>query len=237
MQEAAKFPRSSRTSDSRELPKDALNQEPRERETPEIKITLERPESIELLKSTRPAAQRTSDDDPVPRPLAAREIGATPSPDVAPATAEAFNTREGIPSSVDVSISDARAGVVERPDEAPLVTSSSDSTSVKEPFKTADFLRTFVLIVATIGSLLVAGWSYSLMLDMRGQLALATGAKESADKALAESQSRLAATEKVLAESQSRLTIAEKAVAGVKAALTPATASSSTEVTPGMTAK
>ncbi len=54
MSEAVKFPHSSRSTESRETPKDALNQESRESKIPDLRIALERPESIEALKSTRP---------------------------------------------------------------------------------------------------------------------------------------------------------------------------------------
>jgi hypothetical protein len=222
MQDAVKFPRSSRTSDLKTSPNDAPSPEVRARENPEIKISLERPESIEALKSTR-AARGSSSDDIVVRPLAARELGAVPT-DEAETNVAPLTTRAPGSQSDDASIHDALADALQQPDEGTHAEPTSTSIVTREPFKAMELLTSFGLILVTGASLLFAGWSYASMQDLRGQLAMAAGEKTSSVQALAQSQSRLAVTEKALAEAQSRLSIAEKALAGVKAALVAAAA-------------
>lgn len=222
MQEAVKFPRSPRTSEPRELPQDASRDA---KENQALKITLDRPESIEAIKSAKPAPSK-SDDESVPRPMAAQEVGAIP-------------TGDGAGSHLrrrDDALSDNTADIArnesELADEAADV-STAQSTSTYEPINSAYFAGTFIMIVATIASLLVAAWSYAALQDVRGQLTSATSAKASAEQALAESQSRLTTAEKSLTDSQSRLAAAEKVVTSVRDAL----ATAKTPIGVGGTAK
>lgn len=199
MQEAVKFPRATRASEAK---KDATSPEGREGQA--LKITLERPESIEALKSAKPDTH-INDEGSVPWPMAAKDF-----------RADLQNTLKTDVEDRDTA--DAKPIQNTLPEERSEV-STAQPTPVYEPFDTTYFARTFIMIVATIGSILVAAYCYASLRDLRGQLATESGAKASAEMALAESKSRLAATEKQLSESQSRLAEAEKVLASVRDAL------------------
>ncbi|MBS0251137.1 MAG: hypothetical protein JSR78_08740, partial [Proteobacteria bacterium] len=147
--------------------------------------------------------------------MAAQEVGAVSTGD------GAASTRYGRGDALSEDVADISRRERELTDETAEV-SDAQSTSTYEPINSAYFAGTFIMIVATIASLLIAAWSYAALQDVRGQLTTATSAKASAEQALAASQSRLTTAEKSLADSQSRLAAAEKVVTSIRDALASA---------------
>lgn len=65
-----------------------------------------------------------------------------------------------------------------------------------------------LLVIATAGSLLFAGWSYNALESTRMELSTAMAAKALSDRALVDAQSRLSAAEKAIDDVKSALSAA-----------------------------
>ena len=74
-------------------------------------------------------------------------------------------------------------------------------------------LKTPLLAVVAVASLVVAGWNYSTLQETRGKLTAMSDQKASVDRAFAEAQSRLAAAEKAVADVKAALTTTSSAAA------------------------
>ncbi len=206
---------------------------------PAFKVTFERPETRDALKSSEKYAAHVA---LVPEPAPANSY----STETTAAGGPASNTGGAITR-------------LERPD-------TSDAAEMSEPQARANpsvmqLLTAPLLAIIAALSLLTAGWSYARFTETRAELASTTEAltaaitekaaaakaKLTAEKALAAAsaenasaaQARVSA-EKALADAQTRLASVEKTVADIKAALAtivtgavPAAAASDTEPAAG----
>lgn len=207
MQEAVKFPRSPRTHNPRDAQAEPEKKETREAEKPDLKVTLERPESIEALRAVTQtkAAEPAANVTVPPVPMSGVEIAASLNP--APTT----EAKKEVPVVGDGKAKASDIAAKEQSSSARTAPRSGRHGEAEEFYwpppidpseKTATFeaAKTPMLAIVTVASVLVALWSFASLQDARGQLAAANQDKASAEHSLAVVKGQLATTEKAVAD-------------------------------------
>ena len=206
MQEAAN-PRSPKIRNSSDITPAETKEARYATDTPRLKVTLEKPESLTALYSeVTPDTEKMETSSELTAQEAQALLKTLGEESEAPATIEALESRKTPDASEDGAVLGTQY-------ESEL----PDSREIAHSATTWDFLKTPLLIMTSLACLLVAAWSYAYLQDTQGQLSSVTEAKVSVEKALADVQARLA-------DVQARLAVEEKAVADFKAALAAAPA-------------
>ena len=230
MQDAGKFPLQKPNTNGEAAP-DAqrAKQERDAADKPALKVTFERPETRDALKSPEKSVASVA---LVPEPAPANSYRS----DAAPAATK--DTK-----SQDTKSQDTKSGVaiplIAKPETSDAVTRSEPHETHEIP-STSQLLTAPLLAIVAALSLLAAGWSYASLTETRAQLAsttealtAATADKASAAKAKLAAEKALAAAsiekasaaqakvsaEKALNDAQTRLAAVERTVAEIKAAL------------------
>lgn len=194
MQEAVN-PRSPKIRNSNDITPVETKEAREVMETPKLKVTLERPESLAALDSgvtldtekTQTAPESTAQE----AQTLLKTIGEGHE---TPATIEAIEPQKSPDPTQDEAVL-----------EAQHESESPHSREIANSPTTWDFLKTPLLTMTALACLLVAAWSYANLRDTREQLSSATEARVSVEKALADVQARLAAEEKAVADFKAAL--------------------------------
>lgn len=218
MQEPLKFPRQPKPHNSRDIPREQFSdKDDNDAKDGELKVTLERPESLkarDVTESSEVSEQVASDvaskeASEVETTTAAEadrpaETSRTETVDAAE-LAEALDARDAreISETTDEpSAKNEASGAEESRDSSYSYYSSRLDT---DPPTATQHLKTPLLVLVAVASLIAAGWNYTRLEEARAQLATSAQSKASVDQSLADAQGRLAAAEKAMADVKAAL--------------------------------
>lgn len=177
-----------------ESPAEALrNKQVQEGEKPGLKVTFERPETRETIKSTDTSSRTAT---AVPEPAAASLY----SPD-AP------------------KIDESKSGALTLLERKSSEEAASGERQTRDVATAGGLLSVPLLALIAAASLAAAGWSYTKLNETRTLLTSMTEALAAATAENASASQAKIAAEKALSESRTRLQAVEKSVSDIRAAL------------------
>jgi len=181
-----------------EAPADALrNKQGQESDKPGLKVTFERPETREAIKSAETSSRSTTTAVPEP------------------AAASLYSAEAGKHAKSDDSKSGALT-LIEQTSSEEAATSERQSRDVPT---VGGLLSAPLLALIAAASLAAAGWSYTKLNETRTLLTSTTEALAAATAENASASQAKITAEKALSESRTRLQAVEKSVSDIKAAL------------------
>ena len=191
MQEAAN-PRSPKIRNSSDITPAETKEARDATDTPRLKVTLEKPESLAALYS-----EVTPDTEKM-------QTSSESTAQEEQALLKTLGEEREAPATIEAPDAPQDGAVLGAQYELEL----PDSRKIAYSATTWDFLKTPLLIMTSLACLLVAAWSYAYLQDTQGQLSSVTEAKVSVEKALADVQARLAVEEKAVADFKAALAAA-----------------------------